>query len=111
MTNGTRRFARNEWLPMLLSMNDTDKGRQLIHAFTDHIRAGLNPSEPGDSDPGTEQGLLMEFDSGSGQLFPAAVARNTTISELAKEFAIMVKANESDVDIILKVRVVEDHID
>lgn len=109
MTNSTRRFARNEWLPMLLSMNDTDKGRQLIRAFTDHIRAGLDTKEPEHSDPETEKGLLME--AANGQCYPATVPCNTTISELTKEFAELVKVSESDISVVLRVRVVEDHID
>lgn len=101
-------FGRNEWLPMLLSMTDTDKGRRLIRAFTDHICAGLGTKQPEDSNSNTEKGLLMEF---AGQSYPATVPRNTTISEMTKEFAEMIQVNESDISVILKVRVVEHHID
>jgi len=107
--NGIHRFGRNQWIPMLLRMNDTDEGRQLIRAFADHIRAGVDNKQPEDSDTRSEQGLFMEF--ADGQQLPATVPRNTTISEMTKEFAELVQVNESDVSVILKVHVVEDHID
>lgn len=106
MTNNNRRFDRNEWLPMLLGMNDTDKGRQLIRAFTDPICATLGTSEAEGSN--TEKDLLMEF--ADGQCYHATVHRDTTISEMTKAFAEMVKLNESDISVVLKVRVVEDQI-
>jgi len=93
---------------MLLRMNDTDEGRQLIRAFADHIRAGVDNKQPED-DTRSEQGLFMEF--ADGQQLPATVPRNTTISEMTKEFAELVQIDESDVSVVLKVHVVEDHID
>jgi len=107
--NGVHRFGRNEWIPMLLSMKDTDEGRQLVRAFADHIHAGVQHKQTEDSEPNTEKGLFMEF--ADGQLLPATVPRNTTISEMTKEFAELVQVDESDVSVVLKVHVVEDYID
>jgi hypothetical protein len=106
MSNGTRRFGRNQWIPLLLSMGDTDKGRQLIRAFADHIRAGVDGV--GDSTASTDQELFMEFPD--GQCYPATVPHDTAISDIIKEFADMIKAKESDISVMLKLRV-EDHID
>ncbi|KEQ72255.1 hypothetical protein M436DRAFT_65021 [Aureobasidium namibiae CBS 147.97] len=100
MTNGTRRFSRNEWIPMLLSMNDSDEGRQLIRAFADHIRAGVDNNQTENSNSNTEQGLSMEF--ADGQRLPATVPRSTTISEMTKEFAELIQVNESDISVVLK---------
>jgi hypothetical protein len=108
MSNGTRRFGRNQWLPLLLSMNDTDKGRQLIRAFADHIRAGVDNLGTGDSTASTDQELFMEFPD--GQCYPATVPHDTAISDIIKEFADMIKAKESDISVMLKLRV-EDQID
>jgi hypothetical protein len=103
MSNGTHRFGRNEWLPMLLGMNDTDKGRQLIRAYADHIRAGVDGSDTGDSIPITHQELSMEFPDGSG--LTATVPLHTTVSAVVKDLAKMAEVKESDISIVLKVRV------
>jgi hypothetical protein len=108
ISNGTRRFGRNQWLPLLLSMGDTDKGRQLIRAFADHIRAGVDNLGTGDSTASTDQELFMEFPD--GQCYPATVPHDTAISDIIKEFADMIKAKESDISVMLKLRV-EDQID
>jgi hypothetical protein len=103
MSNGTHRFGRNEWLPMLLGMNDTEKGRQLIRAFSDHIRAGIDGSDTGDSIPSTQQELFMEFPDGSG--LTATVPLHTTVSAVVKDLAKMAEVKQSDISIVLKVRV------
>lgn len=108
LSNGTRRFGRNQWLPMLLTMSDTEKGCQLIRAFADHIRAGVDNLDPGDSTASTDQELFMEFPD--GQCYPATVPHDTAISDIIKEFADMIIAKESDISVMLKLRV-EDQID
>jgi hypothetical protein len=106
MSNGIHRFGRNEWLPMLFSMNDTERGRQLIRAFTDHIRAGIDGIDTGNSTPSTRQELFMEFPDGSG--LTAFVPLGTPVSQIVKDCADFVLADESEVSIVLKIRV-EDH--
>jgi hypothetical protein len=106
MSNGTHRFCRNEWLPMLFAMNDTDKGRQLIRAFADHLRAGVDAANIGNSTSSTQQELFMEFPDGSG--LTAFVPHNTPVSKMIKDISDFVLAEESEVSIVLKVRV-EDH--
>jgi hypothetical protein len=106
MSNGIHRFGRNEWLPMLFAMNDTEKGRQLIRAFTDHIRAGIDGIDTGNSTPSTQQDLFMEFPDGSG--LTAFVPHNTPVSKMIKDISDFVLAEDSEVSIVLKVRV-DDH--
>jgi hypothetical protein len=106
LSNGIHRFGRNEWLPMLFAMKDTEKGRQLIRAFTDHIRAGIDGSDTGNLTPSTQQELFMEFPDGSG--LTAFVPLGTPVSQIVKDCADFVLADESEVSIVLKVRV-EDH--
>jgi hypothetical protein len=106
MSNGIHHFGRNEWLPMLLDMDDTEKGRQLIRAFTDHIRAGIDGIDTVNSTPSTQQELFMEFPDGSG--LTAFVPHKTSVSKIIKDFADFVLADESEVSIVLKVRI-EDH--
>lgn len=102
-STAARRFGRNEWLSMLLDMNDTEKGRQLIAAFGDHIRASVESKQmtaAGDIE------LLTEFPG--GQYIPATVTHETTVSELIKECASLTRTNESDIRIVLKIGVKDD---
>lgn len=46
----THRFGRGEYLAMLFAMDDTVQGRELIRAFTDHLLAGLEPSQKKNGD-------------------------------------------------------------
>jgi hypothetical protein len=105
MSNGIPHFARNEWLVLLFSMDDTDNGRQLIRAFTDHVRAGLDlaETETETSSLNTPQELILE--TPGGQCIPVTVPQNTSISDIVKDFADMTHTKESEIGVVLKVRV------
>jgi hypothetical protein len=107
MSNGIPHFARNEWLVLLFSMGDTEKGRQLIRAFTDHIRAGLDAAETETSSLNTPRELILEIPG--GQRIPVTVPQNTSISEVVKDFADLTHIKESEIGVVLKVRV-DSHI-
>jgi len=49
---------------MLLRMNDTQNGRQLVPAFTNHIRAWNDSTKLEDSNSNSEPGLFMELADG-----------------------------------------------
>jgi hypothetical protein len=107
LSNGIPRFGRNEWLVMLFAMDDTDKGRQLIRAFTDHIRAGLDTAEIETPSSSAPQELIMEIPG--GQRIPVTVPQDTSISDIVKDFADFAHIKESEIGVVLKVRV-DSHI-
>ena len=97
----TRRYGRHEYLSMLLDMNDTAKGRELIRAFADHIHAGGNTSMNDVAAPDAEQEIFMEVSSGSR--LGATVPQNTALGNVIKQVAKMAHVDESEVCVILKV--------
>ncbi|THX41292.1 hypothetical protein D6D10_02848 [Aureobasidium pullulans] len=97
----TRRYDRHEYLSMLLDMNDTAKGRELIRAFADHIHAGGNTSMNDVAAPDAEQEIFMEVSSGSR--LGATVPQNTALGNVIKQVAKMAHVDESEVCVILKV--------
>lgn len=100
--NITHRFGRNDWLSMLLDMDEPEKGRQLICAIADHLRASVDNREVAAAAPDTQnKEILVEF--ATGQCFPATIILETTIGEMIKECASLIGKNESDISIILKV--------
>lgn len=103
MSNGIPHFARNDWLVLLFSMGDTEKGRQLIRAFTDHIRAGLDAAETETSSSNTPRALILDIPG--GQRIPVTVPQNTRISDVVKDFANLTQTKESEIGVVLKVRV------
>ncbi|THZ28722.1 hypothetical protein D6C89_02438 [Aureobasidium pullulans] len=97
----TRRYGRHEYLSMLLDINDTAKGRELIRAFADHIHAGGNTSMNDVAAPDAEQEIFMEVSSGSR--LGATVPQNTALGNVIKQVAKMAHVDESEVCVILKV--------
>ncbi|THZ08014.1 hypothetical protein D6C91_10178 [Aureobasidium pullulans] len=97
----TRRYGRHEYLSMLLDMNDTAKGRELIRAFADHIHAGGNTSMNDVAALDAEQEIFMEVSSGSR--LGATVPQNTALGNVIKQVAKMAHVDESEVCVILKV--------
>lgn len=100
--NITYRFGRDNWLPVLLRMDDPEKGRQLIRAVADHLRASVEGTNMTATTPNTDsKEILVEFET--GQCLPAAVSSETTIKEMVKECASLIGKHESDISIVLKV--------
>ncbi|THY25314.1 hypothetical protein D6D01_05109 [Aureobasidium pullulans] len=97
----TRRYGRHEYLSILLDMNDTAKGRELIRAFADHIHAGGDTSMNDVAAPDAEQEIFMEVSSGSR--LGATVPQNTALGNVIKQVAKMARVDESEVCVILKV--------
>lgn len=102
--NINHRFGSNEWLPMLFDMDEPEKGRQLIRAVADHLRASVESTHMTAATPTTDnKEILVEFST--GQCFPATVTPETTVSEMIKEWASLTHTKESDICIVLKVNV------
>ncbi|KAI5264107.1 hypothetical protein E4T47_08844 [Aureobasidium subglaciale] len=94
-------YERTQWLSMLLDNKGTAEGRELIRAFSDHIRAGVEAGDMDATTPNSEQEIWMEFSA--GQRLSARVANDTGIKHVIEEFAKMTHSRESEIYVMLKV--------
>ncbi|KAI5237805.1 hypothetical protein E4T42_09142 [Aureobasidium subglaciale] len=94
-------YERTQWLSMLLDQKGTAEGRELIRAFSDHIRAGVEAGNMEATTPDSEQEIWMEFSA--GQRLSARVANDTGIKHVIEEFAKMTHSTASEVYVMLKV--------
>ncbi|KAI5196596.1 hypothetical protein E4T39_07726 [Aureobasidium subglaciale] len=87
-------YERTQWLAMLLDGKDTAKGRELIRAFSDHIRAGVIAGNMEAATPDSDQEIWMEFSA--GQRLSAQVSNDTKIKHVINDFAKLTHSEDSE---------------